>query len=67
MDMMVALYFRVMKIRPEEPKWPERDSLHVPSIKPVNKEEIVNAAGKAKVVTRLDADSADWRCRAAER
>ena len=25
MDIMVALYFRVMKIRPEEPKWPERD------------------------------------------
>src|ERR1700751_6497868 len=25
MDIMVALYFRVMKIKPEEPKWPERD------------------------------------------
>ena len=25
MDIMVALYFRVMKIRSEEPKWPERD------------------------------------------
>jgi len=25
MDIMVALYFRVMKIRPDEPKWPERD------------------------------------------
>lgn len=25
MDIMVALYFRVMKVRPEEPKWPERD------------------------------------------
>jgi transketolase len=25
MDILVALYFRVMKIRPEEPKWPERD------------------------------------------
>ena len=25
MDLMVALYFRVMKIRPEEPQWPERD------------------------------------------
>jgi transketolase len=25
MDIMVALYFRVMKIRPGEPKWPERD------------------------------------------
>ena len=25
MDLMVALYFRVMKIRPEETKWPERD------------------------------------------
>ena len=25
MDIMVALYFRVMNIRPEEPKWPERD------------------------------------------
>jgi transketolase len=25
MDIMVALYFRVMKIRPEEPRWPERD------------------------------------------
>ena len=25
MDIMVALYFRVMKIRPEEPKWAERD------------------------------------------
>jgi transketolase len=25
MDLMVALYFRVMKIRPQEPHWPERD------------------------------------------
>jgi len=25
MDIVVALYFRVMKIRPEEPKWSERD------------------------------------------
>jgi transketolase len=25
MDIMIALYFRVMKIRPEEPKWPDRD------------------------------------------
>ena len=25
MDIMVALYFRVMKVKPEEPKWPERD------------------------------------------
>src|SRR5580698_9090990 len=25
MDIMVALYFSVMKIKPEEPKWPERD------------------------------------------
>jgi transketolase len=25
MDLMVALYFRVMKVRPEEPHWPERD------------------------------------------
>ena len=25
MDIMIALYFRVMKIRPEEPKWAERD------------------------------------------
>jgi transketolase len=25
MDLMVALYFRVMKVRPEEPQWPERD------------------------------------------
>src|SRR6202023_880938 len=25
MDIMVALYFRVMKVRPEEPGWPERD------------------------------------------
>jgi transketolase len=25
MDILVALYFRVMKIRPEQPKWPERD------------------------------------------
>src|SRR5215471_13646253 len=25
MDILVALYCRVMKIRPEEPKWPERD------------------------------------------
>src|SRR5262252_7092938 len=25
MDLMVALYFRVMKVRPEEPRWPERD------------------------------------------
>ena len=25
MDIMMALYFRVMNIRPEEPRWPERD------------------------------------------
>lgn len=25
MDILVGLYFRVMKVRPEEPKWPERD------------------------------------------
>src|SRR6202023_149314 len=25
MDIMIALFFRVMKIRPEEPKWPDRD------------------------------------------
>jgi transketolase len=25
MDIMVALYFSVMKVKPEEPKWPERD------------------------------------------
>src|ERR1700730_4810777 len=25
MDLMVALYFSVMKVKPEEPKWPERD------------------------------------------
>jgi transketolase len=25
MDIMVALYFSVMKIKSEEPKWPERD------------------------------------------
>jgi transketolase len=25
MDLLVALYFRVMKVRPEEPRWPERD------------------------------------------
>jgi transketolase len=25
MDIMIALYFRVMKIRPEEPSWSERD------------------------------------------
>jgi transketolase len=25
MDIMIALYFRVMKVRPEEPGWPERD------------------------------------------
>ncbi len=25
MDILVALYFRVMKVRPDEPKWPERD------------------------------------------
>src|SRR6476620_770583 len=25
MDIMVALYFRVMKVRPEEPRWVERD------------------------------------------
>src|ERR1700674_987050 len=25
MDIMVALYFSVMKVNPEEPKWPERD------------------------------------------
>ena len=25
MDIMIALYFRVMKIRPEEPNWSERD------------------------------------------
>ncbi len=25
MDLLVALYFRVMRIRPDEPDWPERD------------------------------------------
>ena len=25
MDLMIALYFRVMKVRPQEPQWPERD------------------------------------------
>src|SRR5271166_3758352 len=25
MDVMIALYFRVMKVRPDEPRWPERD------------------------------------------
>jgi transketolase len=25
MDMLVALYFRVLRIRPEEPAWPDRD------------------------------------------
>jgi transketolase len=25
MDLMVALYFRVMKVRPEKPQWPDRD------------------------------------------
>ncbi len=25
MDMLVALYFRVLRIRPDEPAWPERD------------------------------------------
>jgi transketolase len=25
MDMLVALYFRVMKIDPQQPGWPERD------------------------------------------
>jgi transketolase len=25
MDILIALYFRVMQIRPEEPHWPERD------------------------------------------
>lgn len=25
MDMLVALYFRVMRIRPDEPRWPDRD------------------------------------------
>ncbi len=25
MDMMVALYFKIMRIRPEEPRWPDRD------------------------------------------
>src|ERR1700736_5189580 len=25
MDLLIALYFRVMNIRPEEPRWPERD------------------------------------------
>jgi transketolase len=25
MDMLVALYFRIMRIRPEEPHWPDRD------------------------------------------
>ncbi len=25
MDMLVALYFRVLRIRPDEPDWPERD------------------------------------------
>ncbi|MBM3694916.1 MAG: transketolase [Actinobacteria bacterium] len=25
MDMMIALYFRIMRVRPEEPDWPDRD------------------------------------------
>jgi transketolase len=25
MDIMIALYFRVMNVRPQEPQWPERD------------------------------------------
>ena len=25
MDMLVALYFKVMNIKPEEPHWPDRD------------------------------------------
>ena len=25
MDLLIALYFRVLRIRPEEPGWPERD------------------------------------------
>src|SRR6201994_744936 len=25
MDILIALYFRVMNIRPEEPRWPDRD------------------------------------------
>src|SRR5580704_12806469 len=25
MDMLIALYFRVMNIKPEEPRWPDRD------------------------------------------
>jgi transketolase len=25
MDLMIALYFRVMRVRPEDPRWPERD------------------------------------------
>src|SRR6202030_2362044 len=25
MDMLIALYFRVMNIKPEEPRWTERD------------------------------------------
>jgi transketolase len=25
MDLMIALYFRVMKVRPQEPQWSERD------------------------------------------
>ena len=25
MDLLVALYFRVLRIRPDEPDWPERD------------------------------------------
>lgn len=25
LDLLIALYFRVMKVRPEEPSWPERD------------------------------------------
>src|SRR3954463_5091000 len=25
MDLIIALYFRVMKIDPENPRWPERD------------------------------------------
>jgi transketolase len=25
MDLLIALYFKVMDIRPEEPSWPDRD------------------------------------------
>jgi transketolase len=28
MDILVALYFRVTKVRPEESKWPERDEIN---------------------------------------